>query len=135
MLKVMSNKNVTELNDITSVFLDWLSDGINDGSISFNTSGSLVHFVDDGLFLNSPRVFRVFVRKFKDLNITYETLVKKIADDDLFKRTNSESIIFKYRVIGFDRVTLAGCIISSHHLKLKNISAVNEKLVMCDGQT
>ena len=38
----------------------WVQRGVADGSLSYNESGALVHFVEEGLFLVSPGVFRAY---------------------------------------------------------------------------
>ena len=39
-------------------FMAWVQRGVADGSLSYNESGALVHFVGEGLFLVSPGLFR-----------------------------------------------------------------------------
>ena len=41
-------------------FIDWVQRGVADGSLSYNESGALVHFVAEGLFLVSPGIFRAY---------------------------------------------------------------------------
>jgi len=41
-------------------FMAWLQRGVADGSLSYNESGALVHFVAEGLFLVSPGLFRAY---------------------------------------------------------------------------
>ena len=43
-------------------FMHWLQQGISGGTLSVNAPGALVHGVDDGLLLVSPRIFREFAR-------------------------------------------------------------------------
>ena len=42
-------------------FLAWVRQGITDGSLPVNARGALVHGVEDGLLLVSPRIFRAFI--------------------------------------------------------------------------
>jgi hypothetical protein len=44
-------------------FMNWLRQGLADGSIRANQSGALVHFVAEGMLLVSPRIFREFARQ------------------------------------------------------------------------
>jgi len=85
MLKVMSNKNVTELNDITSVFLDWLSDGINDGEDEEVTVEEEVVEEKVSLLIISGRDSESDARKglalFED-NGDYE-LTKNVRNEDM----------------------------------------------------
>ena len=41
-------------------FLHWLADGLADGSISYNTPQSIVHFVEEGMLIVSPAAFKHF---------------------------------------------------------------------------
>ncbi len=41
-------------------FMAWVQRGVADGSLAYNESGALVHFVGDGLLLVSPGLFRAY---------------------------------------------------------------------------
>ena len=41
-------------------FMAWVQRGVADGSLAYNESGALVHFVAEGLFLVSPGLFRAY---------------------------------------------------------------------------
>lgn len=43
-------------------FMEWVRQGIADGTLPVNVRGALVHGVEDGLLLASPGIFRAFVR-------------------------------------------------------------------------
>jgi hypothetical protein len=44
-------------------FMEWVRQGIADGTLPVNVRGALVHAVEDGLLLASPGIFRAFVRR------------------------------------------------------------------------
>jgi hypothetical protein len=44
-------------------FMAWLQQGLADGTLRVNVAGSLVHFVDEGMLLVSPRIFREFAKR------------------------------------------------------------------------
>ena len=44
-------------------FMAWVQRGVADGSLSYNESGALVHFVEEGLFLVSPGLFRAYAEE------------------------------------------------------------------------
>lgn len=44
-------------------FMEWVRQGIADGTLSVNVRGALVHGVEDGLLLASPGIFRAFIRR------------------------------------------------------------------------
>ena len=43
-------------------FMEWVQRGIADGTLTVNTSGALVHGVEEGLLLVSPGIFRAYVQ-------------------------------------------------------------------------
>lgn len=45
-------------------FMGWVQQGLADGSIRSNESGAWVHFVEEGMLLVSPRIFKEFARRF-----------------------------------------------------------------------
>ena len=44
-------------------FIEWVRQGIADGTLPVNARGALVHGVEDGLLLASPGIFRAFIRR------------------------------------------------------------------------
>lgn len=44
-------------------FMDWVRQGIADGTLPVNARGALVHGVEEGLLLVSPEIFRAFIRQ------------------------------------------------------------------------
>jgi integrating conjugative element relaxase (TIGR03760 family) len=45
-------------------FMSWLQAGIADGTLPFNQSGAMVHFVQEGMLLVSPKIFQHFASLF-----------------------------------------------------------------------
>jgi hypothetical protein len=43
-------------------FMAWVQQGITDGSLPVNARGALVHGVEEGLLLESPRILRAFIQ-------------------------------------------------------------------------
>lgn len=43
-------------------FMEWVQQGVADGTLPVNIRGALVHGVEDGLLLASPGIFRAFIR-------------------------------------------------------------------------
>ena len=50
--------------DAARHFMAWLQQGLADGSVRINEAGALVHFVDEGMLLVSPRIFKEFAKRF-----------------------------------------------------------------------
>lgn len=44
-------------------FMEWMRQGIADGTLPVNVRGALVHGVEEGLLLASPGIFRAFIRR------------------------------------------------------------------------
>jgi len=42
--------------------MGWVQEGLASGELRFNEAGALVHFVPEGMFLVSPRIFREFAK-------------------------------------------------------------------------
>jgi hypothetical protein len=45
-------------------FIEWVQRGLSDGTLRVNVAGALVHFVDEGMLLVSPRIFREFAERY-----------------------------------------------------------------------
>jgi len=41
-------------------FLEWLKEGLDDGSISVNEKDSMVHMLEDGLWFDVPEIYQAF---------------------------------------------------------------------------
>lgn len=50
--------------DAARRFMGWLQQGLADGGLRINEAGALVHFVDEGMLLVSPRIFKEFAKRF-----------------------------------------------------------------------
>lgn len=53
----------TRTSDVARSFIGWLKRGISDGTIRVNEPGALVHGVNEGVLLVSPRIFREFSKQ------------------------------------------------------------------------
>lgn len=59
-----SNPVFAQAPDAAHRFIGWVQDGISDGTLRVNQAGALVHFVEEGMLLVSPRIFREFAKRF-----------------------------------------------------------------------
>lgn len=50
--------------DAARHFIGWLQQRLSDGTLRVNQAGALVHFVEEGMLLVSPRIFREFAKRF-----------------------------------------------------------------------
>lgn len=78
-----------------SEFLTWLREGIVGGRLKANTADARVHYVEDGLFLVSPAVFRDFAGV-----SGWESAQKKLLKLRLHRKTAQDTNIWTYRVVG-----------------------------------
>lgn len=49
-------------------FLNWLTEGLADGSISVNTNNAPIHFIEQGMLLVSPEIFKLYAHGFFNKN-------------------------------------------------------------------
>lgn len=76
-------------------FLAWLREGIVGGRLKTNTAEARVHFVEEGLLLVSPAVFRDFA------GVTgWEAAQKKLLKLRLHRKTAQGTNVWTYRVVG-----------------------------------
>lgn len=57
----MANLEVAQAPAAARRFIEWVQRGLSGGTLRVNVAGALVHFVDGGMLLVSPRIFREFV--------------------------------------------------------------------------
>lgn len=78
-----------------SEFLGWLREGIVTGRLKTNSADARVHYVEEGLLLVSPAVFRDFA------GVTgWEAAQKKLLKLRLNRKTAQDTNIWTYRVVG-----------------------------------
>jgi len=58
-----TNPAFAQAPDTAHRFMAWLQQGLSDGTLRVNQAGALVHFVDEGMLLVSPRIFREFAKR------------------------------------------------------------------------
>lgn len=62
--KSRTDPGLAQAPDAARRFIGWLQHGLSDGTLRVNEAGALVHFVDEGMLLVSPRIFREFATRF-----------------------------------------------------------------------
>lgn len=60
----MADPGLAQAPDAARRFIGWLQQGLSDGTLRVNEAGAFVHFVDEGMLLVSPRIFREFAKRF-----------------------------------------------------------------------
>lgn len=61
---LMANPEVKQVPAAARRFIEWVQQGISSGTLRVNVAGALVHFVDEGMLLVSPRIFREFAERY-----------------------------------------------------------------------
>ncbi len=61
-----AESGLAQASDGARCFMDWLQQGLADGTLPVNAAGALIHFVPEGMLLVSPRIFREFATRFGD---------------------------------------------------------------------
>tara|TARA_R110000850_G_scaffold145408_3_gene267470 strand:- start:3167 stop:5101 length:1935 start_codon:yes stop_codon:yes gene_type:complete len=56
-------KSLDWTDDVGTAFLEWLKQGVRRKTLSVNNAKAGLHFVEEGIFLVSPRIFQHFVKQ------------------------------------------------------------------------
>jgi hypothetical protein len=128
--------------DAARHFMAWLRRELNNGTLRANHAGALVHFVDEGMLLVSPRIFREFAKHFgsdgaRDLaNASGDTNIGKAIQRQVLRagwhlRAGKGVNILSYHVIRGDRVgsRLSGVVIPQPARFIDTVPPVNPLLV------
>ena len=128
--------------DLVGRFMNWLRQGLADGSIRVNQSGAFVHFVAEGMLLVSPRIFREFVRQFPwesdgdQTDVPGDTDIGKPIQRQLLRagwhvRADKGVNILTYQLMRGDRVVsrLSGIVISKPGRFIGAVLPINPLLV------
>jgi integrating conjugative element relaxase (TIGR03760 family) len=70
-------------------FMQWLQKGLNDGALKYNEAGAPVHFVEAGVALVTPAIFRLFVADYG------EPPYKEGVDDEHHKGYGIQREVFR----------------------------------------
>jgi hypothetical protein len=120
-------------------FMMWLRQGLADGSLRANQAGALVHFVDEGMLLVSPRIFQAFATRLKQgdaMNAPGEADTGKDIQREILRagwhvRADKGVNILSYRVMRGDRASarLCGVVIADPARFIDGVYPVNPLLV------
>lgn len=61
---ITKGKKVKPPTNAALKFMRWIQDGLADGSMSYNRADAKIHFMEEGMALVSPMIFREFAQKF-----------------------------------------------------------------------
>lgn len=123
-------------------FIAWVQRGLADGSMAYNETGAMVHFVEAGMLLVSPRIFKEFAALYGEAG---EGTPSDCAADKLGSGIQREVIragwhlygpkksnVLKYQVKrrnGSASVVLCGIVIRSPERFVNPVPATNVMLI------
>ncbi len=130
-------------SQVAGRFVEWLRNGVADGSIRVNEPGAMVHGVAEGLLLVSPRVFREFSKAIRDIDPTAsgrpptdpaelaKWFQRQVLREGWHLRTDRGVNILAYRVMRGDRAVsrLSGVVIRDPAKFLERVPPFNPVLV------
>ncbi|MGQ0622777.1 MAG: MobH family relaxase [Panacagrimonas sp.] len=94
-IAVNATETVREVLCHESGFVAWLREGIVTGRLKTNAADARVHYVEEGLLLVSPAVFRDFA------GVTgWESAQKKLLKLRIHRKTAQGTNVWTYRVVG-----------------------------------
>ena len=128
--------------DAARRFIGWVQQGLSEGTLRVNEAGALVHFVDEGMLLVSPRIFREFAKRFGEdggcdpANAPGESDIGKSIQRQVLRagwhlRADKGVNILTYQVMRGDRAVsrLSGVVIRNPARFVKPVPPVNPLLV------
>ena len=127
--------------DTAHRFMAWLQQGLADGTLRVNQAGALVHFVDEGMLLVSPRIFREFAKRIDEdggssANAPGEPDIGKLVQRQVLRagwhvRADKGVNILTYHVMHGNRPAsrLSGVVISNPARFVDPVPPVNPLLV------
>ncbi len=130
-------------------FIGWLRQELSDGTLRVNGAGALVHFVDEGMLLVSPRIFREFAKRFgedgsgcRPAIAALEPDIGKSIQRQLLRagwhlRANNGVNILTYQVMRGDRAVskLSGVVIRNPARFVNPVPSINPVLVRLLAQS
>jgi hypothetical protein len=127
--------------DAARRFISWVQQGLSDGALRVNEAGALVHFVEEGMLLVSPRIFREFAKRFGEdgsrgpANAPGEPDIGKSIQRQVLRagwhlRADKGVNILTYQVMRGDRAVsrLSGIVIRSPARFVNPVPSVNPVL-------
>jgi hypothetical protein len=130
-------------SEVVCRFVEWLRTGVADGSIRVNEPGAMVHGVEEGLLLVSPRVFREFSKEIREAELAVggrppadpeefaKWLQRQVLREAWHLRDERGVNILAFRVMRGDRAVsrLCGVVIRDPARFLDSAPPVNPALV------
>ena len=98
-----------------AAFIEWLRSGVVDGVLEVNTPEAVLHGVEEGLLIISPRVFK----KYAGTTGSWEQVQRRFLRRRFHRRNTDNTNIFRYEVRGKRRTSiLKGVLVSDPEERL-----------------
>ncbi len=114
-------------------FMKWVQAGLASGTMAYNESGAVVHFVKEGMLLVSPKIFQAYAGKDQD---DWMGIQKRFVKSGWALRAGDGKFIWRFQVISGKNATgimLNGMIVANPGEFINEVPAVNPYLVLFDG--
>lgn len=76
-------------------FVRWLVKGVSEGNIPINSPANQVHFVEEGLFMVSPAIFKTFER---DSRLSWKIVQRDFTRKKINLKNQKGENIFQYEI-------------------------------------
>lgn len=114
-------------------FMKWVQAGLSSGTMPYNESGAMVHFVKGGMLLVSPKIFQTYAGKNEE---DWMGIQKRFVKSGWALKAADGKFIWRYQVISGKNATgimLNGMIVANPGEFINEVPAVNPYLVLFDG--
>ncbi len=106
----------TQMNDDTGrQFFAWIKDGIHNKKLQVNNGKAAIHFVEEGVLLISPIIFKMFCVEHKDLkeddSVKLQKRLVRLHKHIKGKLTNKNILIYTGKRAGGKEVRLSGMLL------------------------
>lgn len=111
-------------------FMQWVQAGLQNGSLPYNESGAMVHFVQDGMLLVSPKIFREYAG-----NEDWIAVQRKFTKSGWSIKAKDGKFIWSYQVVsskGATAIILNGVVVDPAPF-ISQPPSVNPYLVLREG--
>jgi integrating conjugative element relaxase (TIGR03760 family) len=114
-------------------FMKWVQAGLASGTMAYNESGAVVHFVKEGMLLVSPKIFQAYAGKSEE---DWMGIQKRFVKSGWALKAADGKFIWRFQVISGKNATgimLNGMVVANPGEFINEVPAVNPYLVLFDG--
>lgn len=115
-------------------FMKWVQAGLASGTMAYNESGAVVHFVKEGMLLVSPKIFQAYAGKNEE---DWMAIQKRFVKSGWAMKNSADGkFIWRFQVISGKSATgimLNGMVVANPGEFINEVPAVNPYLVLFGG--